>query len=265
MQQLINAILKFRNALVFSVFLMFAVLLTSKSSSYHRNVFAQWSTKLTGWLHNGIGSFEQYINLAEDNQRLTEENEVLLQALLHLNQQTPTSIPYGVETARVMRNSYLLDYNYLTLYIGENQGVLPEMGVVSAYGIVGVIRHTTSRYAQVMSILNKDLQINAKLKKSNHFGSLVWEGENPSKMKLDDLPNTAPISIGDTVTTGGMSSIFPTGIPIGTVSVFHQKPLTNFYEIEVDLFQDMTDLGVVYVIKNPDKKEVESLEHAFDE
>lgn len=159
----------------------------------------------------------------------------------------------------------MLDYNYLTINIGENHGIRPEMGVVSAKGVVGVVRHTTPRYGQVMSVLNKDLQVNAKLLKSNHFGSLKWTGGSATQVKLDDVPNTAAIQIGDTVTTGGMSTIFPAGIPIGTIQNYSQKPLTNFYEIEVDLFQDMTNLGVVYVIENPDRIEINSLQSLSNE
>lgn len=266
MQQLINAIIRFKNALVFSVLFLCALVLTSSSSAYHRDVFANWSTSMGSWLHHSTGALRHYINLTKDNQRLTEENKLLLEALLLKNQTgngEPT--PYHVGTASVIRNSFLLDYNYLTLNIGENQHISPEMGVVSAKGIVGVIRHTTPKYAQVMSVLNKDLQVNAKLKTSDHFGSLRWEGGNPTKMRLDDVPNTAPVKVGDTVVTGGMSTIFPAGVPIGTIGGFNQKPLTNFYQIEVDLFQDMTNLGTVYVIENPDRNEIKSLQHITDE
>ena len=266
MHQLINAIIKFRNALVFSLLFVFSILLTSQSSGYHRDLFSKWSTSLSSWLHQSTGSVGYYMNLSSDNQRLTEENELLLQELLLQKQAGDTPpIPYKVGAARVLRNSFLLDHNYLTLNVGETQGVRPEMGVVSAQGIVGVVRHTTSKYAQVMSILNKDLQVNAKLKKTNHFGSLKWEGGSPTILKLNDVPISASIALGDTITTGGMSTIFPDGIPIGTVGGFSQKPLTNFYDIDVTLFQDMTDLGVVYVIENPDRVEMESFKNAHDE
>jgi rod shape-determining protein MreC len=42
------------------------------------------------------------------------------------------------------------------------------MGVINSLGIVGIMKHF-SNYATV-SILNKKSQINAKIKKSNHFG-----------------------------------------------------------------------------------------------
>lgn len=266
MQQLINAIIKFRNVLVFSVLFLFSLLLTSKSSAYHREVFSKWSTGIGSWMHQSSSALGHYFNLAKDNQRLSEENELLLTELLQKKQTDDNQlIPYKVGVARVLRNSFMLDYNYLTINIGENHGIRPEMGVVSAKGVVGVVRHTTPRYAQVMSVLNKDLQVNAKLLKSNHFGSLKWTGGSATQVNLEDVPNTAPIQIGDTVTTGGMSTIFPAGIPIGTIKNYSRKPLTNFYEIEVDLFQDMTNLGVVYVIENLDRIEINSLQSLSNE
>jgi rod shape-determining protein MreC len=52
------------------------------------------------------------------------------------------------------------------------------MGVINSLGIVG-IENTSPNYATVISILNKKSQINAKIKKSNHFGSLIWNGKIP--------------------------------------------------------------------------------------
>jgi rod shape-determining protein MreC len=62
-----------------------------------------------------------------------------------------------------------------------------------------------------------------------------------------------------------MSTIFPAGIPIGTVLNYSRKPLTNFYEIEVAMFQDMTNLGVIYVIENPDRLEINSFQNLSNE
>jgi rod shape-determining protein MreC len=67
----------------------------------------------------------------------------------------------------------------------------------------------------VISILNSNSQINAQLKKTFHFGSLVWDGKDPNIVQLIDVPRQAPVQIGDTIVTGGRSLIFPQGLPIG--------------------------------------------------
>jgi rod shape-determining protein MreC len=51
------------------------------------------------------------------------------------------------------------------------------MGVINDLGIVGIVDNTSPKFATVVSILNVKSQINAKIKKSNHFGSLVWNGK----------------------------------------------------------------------------------------
>jgi rod shape-determining protein MreC len=60
------------------------------------------------------------------------------------------------------------------------------MGVINSLGIVGIIENTSPNYATVISILNKKSQINAKIKKSNHFGSLIWNGKSTGFVQLVD-------------------------------------------------------------------------------
>jgi rod shape-determining protein MreC len=43
-------------------------------------------------------------------------------------------------------------------------------------------------------------QINAKIKKSNHFGSLVWNGKK-GFVQLIDVPRLASVRKGDTIVT----------------------------------------------------------------
>ena len=156
-------------------------------------------------------------------------------------------------------------YNYITIRGGKNSGVKNEMGLVTAQGIVGVVQFVQTRYTQAISILNKDLKINAKLKNSNHFGSLTWPGDDPTRMKLFDIPKTATIKVGDTIQTGGMSTIFPPNLLIGSISNFVDDPSKSFYDIEISLFQDMTNLGTVFAINHPLVEEVKSVQQPSNE
>ena len=69
-----------------------------------------------------------------------------------------------------------------------------------------------------------------------------------------------PLTIGDTIVTGAMSSIFPENIPIGTIKSFDLDNSKSFYFINVELFNDMTNIGTIYIIKNLNRKEVLELE-----
>jgi rod shape-determining protein MreC len=81
------------------------------------------------------------------------------------------------------------------------------MGVINSLELLVLLKHF-SNYATVISILNKKSQINAKIKKSNHFGSLIWNGKSTGFVQLVDVPRLAAIRKGDTIVTGGQSVIF---------------------------------------------------------
>ena len=59
----------------------------------------------------------------------------------------------------------------------------------------------------------------------------------------------ASVRKGDTIVTGGQSVIFPENINIGTIEKFIQTEENNYYTIDIRLFNDMTNLGHVYIIK----------------
>ena len=110
-----------------------------------------------------------------------------------------------------------------------------------------------------MSILNTNSRINSQLKKSDHFGTLKWNAESPQIVQLVDVPKLAPVAVGDTIITGGRSTIFPKGIGIGKVVSFKLDETENYYIIDVKLFNDMTNIGHVYIIENLDTKEISTL------
>ena len=122
------------------------------------------------------------------------------------------------------------------------------------------IRDSSDKFSTIISILNTDLIINAKINRTNHFGSLSWDANNFQIMNLDDIPKSALIKNGDTIQTGGMSSIFPENIPIGEIIDYSIPYASNYYEIKVKLFEDIGSVKNVYVVKNNFKKEIKDLE-----
>ena len=74
------------------------------------------------------------------------------------------------------------------------------------------------------------------------------------------MPRLAAIRKGDTIVTGGQSVIFPENINIGTIDKIYIDDQTNYYTLNVKLFNDMTNLGHVYIIKSKDREEIINLE-----
>ena len=110
-------------------------------------------------------------------------------------------------------------------------------------------------------MINTKSNINAKIKGTNYFGSLIWNTEDYTTAQLVDIPRLVPLVVGDTIVTGGMSSIFPENIPIGIIKKYDLNASRSFYNIDVELFNDMANIKNVYLIENRNKKEIEELEN----
>ena len=162
--------------------------------------------------------------------------------------------------AKVTKNSYTKQENFLTLSKGSFEGLKTDMAVISDKGVVGIIEKTSKNFATVISILHTKNPLNGKIKNSDHFGSITWDGKNAGYVQLIDVPKLATLKKGDTIVTGAQSAIFPENIPIGKIEQIFAEKTSNKFVINVRLFNDMTSLGYVYVIENKKKKEQETLE-----
>ena len=76
------------------------------------------------------------------------------------------------------------------------------------------------------------------------------------------MPNQAPVAIGDSIVTGGLSTIFPKNIPVGTVVDFKLDETENYFTLDIELYNDMTNIGHVYIIENKDFSEISTLSTA---
>lgn len=268
MQQIFNFIFKNSNKLLFLLLLGISLILTVQSHSFHRSKVISSANFLTGGVYQRINNVSEYLNLKTQNEILANENAQLKSLLLNIKD--TTLLPkidsikgvskINIIVSKVIHNSYNVYENYLTLNSGTKDGVEPDMGVINSFGIVGIVDKTSKNYATVVSILNKKSQINAKIKKTNHFGSLIWNGKSTGFVQLIDVPRLASVRKGDTIVTGGQSVIFPANINIGTIENIYVEEGTNYYTLNVRLFNDMTNLGHVYIIKSQDRTEIKNLE-----
>lgn len=268
MQQIINFLIKNSHRMLFLLLLLTSVSLTIQSHSYHKSKIVSSANFLSGTFYAEVNNVKEYFNLKTQNDELALEN-ARLKGLL-FNKKDTTKLPSiedikGIDKtsiiiSKVINNCYNSQENFITINSGIKQNIKPDMGVINSLGIIGVIENTSANYATVFSILNVKSKTSAKLKKSNHFGSLIWNGENAGYAQLIDIPRLASVKKGDTIVTSGQSTTFPANINIGTVYKIYVDDETNYYTVDVKLFNDMTSLGHVYVIKNKDTQEIQLLE-----
>ena len=276
MQQLINFIQKYRYFLFFLFLELIAFQLIINNLSFHKSKFISSASSITGGFYNKINTISDYFQLDIENKELLNENLILRNKLEKLSQNMDTVAVskifnktkfiqrYSYFQGRVEKNQFRNNYNFLTINLGEKDSITPEMGVINSNGILGITENVLQSYSRVRSILNKNSKINAKLKNSNYFGTLTWDGLDYNITQLLDIPRQAKLKVGDTIITGGMSSIFPEGIPIGRVNnIINELSIKRI--INIQLFNDMSNLKNIYVVKDFDKQQLMNLEKTSNE
>lgn len=207
-----------------------------------------------------------YFNLKETNKYLSEENNALKNALEEARAMIPEDTlfyinkekEYSYKSAKIIKNSTNKQHNFIILDKGSKDGVEADMGVISANGIVGVIHSVTKNYAYVTSFLNKSQSISAKIAKNNIFGPMEWQGVNPRRATLKEIPLHTDVVVGDTIVSSGFSLIFPSDIPLGTVSKIDDKGGTSL-SLDVDLFLNYSSLQYVTIVDNKRSEELNEL------
>ena len=279
MQQLIYFIRKYRYFLFFVFLEVIALALIINNHQFHRSKFISSANNVTGGFYNKISSISDYFQLTEENKELINENELLRnenerykRALDSVQEfrvidTTEYKQKYRYISGRIQRNQYSGGNNFLTIDLGTNDSITKEMAVISSLGIVGITEKVSNNYSRVQSVLNQKSKISAKLKNDieSHFGNIEWDGKDYKIVQLKDLPRQVEINPGDTIVTSGNSAIFPEGIPVGTViDVVGENTSVNRL-VNVQLFNDMSGVKNIYVIKNFDKLEIRKTESNSNE
>jgi len=259
----------------FLTFLLLEVLaigLIIKYNNFYNDEYIYSANQTAGKLHTISDNISKYFNLYTINEQLAAENARLHSQALHAYIIADTSFntkkifthEYNMTSARVIKNSVHHSNNYLLINKGFKHGITHKMGVINSEGVVGVIMDVSDNYAAVLSVLNKKTKVSGRIKQNQQIGSVSWQSMNFREATLEDIPIYAKINIGDTVVTSGNSSIFPAGVPIGTIKKFSKNDGESFYSITLHLAVDYNALNQVYIVNHLLRDEVNALEKRIE-
>jgi rod shape-determining protein MreC len=272
MRNLLNFLAKYNNLIIFLVLEGIAFYLLSTGNNYHNTRVVKGIRGTTRGLEQKISNTRSYFRLRSINQELASENNSLKKTINQLMKKedllffsvsdTIYNQQYIYSSAEVIDNSVNRQKNFFTINKGRKQGLSADMAVISGESVAGVIVGCSDNFSIVMSLLNLDFRLSARIRSNGYFGSLSWDGIDYRNVILSEIPQHVPVSLGDTVETTGYSAIFPEGILIGVVSDF-EKPGGDFYTIKVTLKTDFRKLHFVNVIGNMKKTEQIEFENSF--
>lgn len=269
MNNLLKLFSKYYVLILFVCLQTFAIVLIFQGKDYHRSWFIFSANELSGNTYNVMTNFKEYLRLKEVNQELRKENIELRSMMPYsmkrigsthlMHEDTLYHQKYQYKVARVIQNNFNKKNNYITIGLGEMDGIKKEMGVITHDGVVGIVNAVSEHYATVLSLLNSQSAVSCKIARNNATGILQWDGGSPLYAKLNDIPLSTKVVKGDTVVTSGFSADFPSGLIQGIVAEVKENSSTQMLDITVKLKQKFNQLSYVYVIENLHKAELDTL------
>jgi rod shape-determining protein MreC len=274
MENLLRFLVSIRVFLLFIGLEVMALILISTSSYYQQSVILSTVQAGRSVLHMQVSQITQYLDLKSTNKLLSDENTALRNELAHYRFTHDADITTKFDStgkalftyipANIIDNSVNKQHNFIVLDVGSEDGVAPDMGVITEQGVIGIVMAVTEHCSFVKSLLHTEWKCNVRLLQAGDFGPLQWDGLYYNESILHDIPQHSNVQIGDTVITSGYSSIFPLGIPVGTVKAFHTKR-GNFYEVRIRLFADFKKIQHVNVVSFLYQNELKTLNQLRDE
>lgn len=269
MTRFLQIILQSSGFFTFAILQLVCFYLIINHNSEQREIWAKTVAVYGGGLSertlgvtNYIGLREKFDSLQADIANLKnqlpnsydiENNEVdtfvidsLRQRFEYLPARVVNKSPYGPN------NTFIIDQ-------GREDGLKRGQGIVAGNGgVLGIVTTLNKHHARAISILHRDMRLSAGLS-NNYFGTLRWDGRDPRYMVLWDVKDYVPVVEGDTVYTTGYSTIFPTRLPLGTVSETERLAGSGNWKLRVKLLSDPLQVKFVYVVQNLFKEDLAPL------
>jgi rod shape-determining protein MreC len=271
-----NIFLFIRRYFVFLSFLAlqgFALWMLFKYNRYHRAVFLGVSNEITGSLNKQVDKVDDYFHLREENRRVHQMNDSLMNLLrsnysltdtsarlvvdsLQVNDSTKQVQRYLWREAKVVYNSVNFDQNYIQLNRGSKQGVTDNMAVLNSDGaIVGLTVNVSPNFSQVMTLLHTKSRVPATIKHFNVNGTIEWNTEDPRFVLLKGISRDVEVKKGDSVLTSPYSYNFPPGYLIGRVAAIETDKASGFYLLKVRTAVNFNAIQQAFVVENIQREE----------
>jgi rod shape-determining protein MreC len=219
-----------------------------------------------GWASDLLGA-------KDENEELRKENEELRAELIEARTAAQEYALQGRISDYVSGPRFPTDFDQITARIvgrpptpyqqevivsaGSDDGIRRNAPVVSPDGnLVGQVTDLTDSTARITLITDQSSSVSAVVLETEADG-VVKHGASSSSLILDRVEKDEMASAGNTVITAGWTterfeSLFPRGIPIGTVESVGQQDVDLFKRIQIAPLADFDALSAVIVlIKKP--------------
>lgn len=183
------------------------------------NFFASFGSRMR--LKEELAAAQEKLMQFENIQSVADEVKAENNQLMALLGESEKYPEFEYQYAKVILRS-VDDYSATyTLNKGENDGIRPNMVVISSGGLAGKIIETTGDTSILLAITDSRCGVPALSEASRDMGIVKGvsdSGTTAGYCVMTELPTNAIIKPGDTVITSGMGEVFPKGITVGTIT-----------------------------------------------
>ena len=223
---------------------------------------------LFGWFGDTLDAKSRNDQLEAERDRLRKEVATLTaqnrdldqyKGLQEQNQQGGLG-DFTPVNARVIARSPSSWYQTFQINKGSSDGVRVDQPVVNSAGLVGKVKSVSDGNASVMLLTDPEFGVSAQALKSGEPGSVGPAVGAPGDLRFDLVPNAKDVQRGELIITAGTStssrvsdlrSLYPRGIPIGTVKRIENGEGELDRVIHVQPVADLHNLDVVEVLTEP--------------
>jgi rod shape-determining protein MreC len=236
-------------------------------------VFAEVQRGASAVIESVKSGWEGYFALQrvrEENERLRQENgqlQIKLQeeralALQSRNLQDLLELRKGVEltttAATVIAGGASPDFRTVTIDKGTDDGLRPDMAVISPAGVVGRVIMPSANAAKVQLLIDRNAAAGALVARSRAQGVVMGTGND--RLRLEYVSSAADVKVGDEVITSGIDGIYPAsagpdgvypkGFVVGQIESI-ERGAGTYSSIIIRPAVDFTSIENVLVVMTP--------------
>ena len=157
---------------------------------------------------------------------------------------------YDSVAAEIFTDSSNRYFSSILIKAGLNDNIDENNSIVGSKGLIGRVSEVGEKVSRGLLLTDISSRVPVSISSSEIQGILV--GQNLKKPRVYYLIDMSDLNEGDLVITSGKGGVFPSSIPIGTVSNKNKK---NQY-IEINLFEHINNLAHVRIINYKLEKEI---------
>lgn len=183
---------------------------------------------LTEQVSKTTREYAQLMSIKDSNRSLTAENVRLKSQLLTLNSLRlenerlrqildfkSTHPQYKFVAAKMTTSDMVLNHSSYLINKGSKDGIHKLAGVMTPDGVFGYITDVSEHSARVLYMTDRLSSIDAVVQRTQARGLIAGYRQTVARLKYIERPED--MIEGDLIVTSSDQSMFPAGLPIGTV------------------------------------------------